>query len=575
MEVGKYIDFHANNTTKDNDVRITAETTGLTISGTTKGTFSGNLSGNASTATKATSADSATKATSANKLTTARTVSGGTDIRLSFNYDGSGNSSASIGYYSCNGSVGNTNNYPWHRFASYGPFSGAWCDVATLFYVAQDYNGGGFGLFRISLRTNSDSSSMHCEVRWLVRSGISADQVQIAYYPNASSAYADVFFKTQGSYAGFTMRAIASGYRAGINSTWKLISSNEDNGTTTSNKGSSYECWASIASAGTALHGKAYTGSAVGYNDGGVNTANTAGTADSATTSNGVKDYNDGNKTIRIGFAGAGLNTSNLSYLAGFTDNGTKIKDVSKDVLKSWIGLGNYLPLSGGTMTGNIAFSDIGNTNTSNKISWNGSTDGADIYYQTTASDQGNLVLNLRDDSNCYLRIAKNGSFKSYFSPDDGNFHGNVNGNCYGYADYVYNVGIGGNMRFNWSGQSGQPTWLWGSNNGKDVYVWNPSNFSVNWATNAGNGVESSGSGYIRFRCGVQICWGSSGAVTTSSGTNNFPVAFNSATYGVTMNAFNKKVDYGITITNKTTTYFSWGKNGAAPNGDVWIAVGT
>lgn len=87
-----------------------------------------------------------------------------------------------------------------------------------------------------------------------------------------------------------------------------------------------------------------------------------------------------------------------------------------------------YLPLGGGTMTGNITFSDIGNTNTSNKISWNGSTDGADIYYQTTAGDQGNLVLNLRDDSNCYLRIAKNGTFKSYFSPDDGNFHGNVNG---------------------------------------------------------------------------------------------------------------------------------------------------
>ena len=90
--------------------------------------------------------------------------------------------------------------------------------------------------------------------------------------------------------------------------------------------------------------------------------------------------------------------------------------------------LNEKLSVSGGAMSGNITFSNIGNTNTSNKISWSGSADGADIYYQTTASDQGNLVLNLRDDSNCYLRIAKNGSFKSYFSPDDGNFHGNVNG---------------------------------------------------------------------------------------------------------------------------------------------------
>jgi len=36
---------------------------------------------------------------------------------------------------------------------------------------------------------------------------------------------------------------------------------------------------------------------------------------------------------------------------------------------------------------------------------------------------------------------------------------------------------------FNWSGQSGQPTWLWGSNDGSNYYVWNPSNFSVNSAT--------------------------------------------------------------------------------------------
>lgn len=53
----------------------------------------------------------------------------------------------------------------------------------------------------------------------------------------------------------------------------------------------------------------------------------------------GVIDYNDGNKAIRIGFAGDGLTTSNLNYIAGYTDNGTKIKDVNKDVLKSWLGV--------------------------------------------------------------------------------------------------------------------------------------------------------------------------------------------------------------------------------------------
>lgn len=55
--------------------------------------------------------------------------------------------------------------------------------------------------------------------------------------------------------------------------------------------------------------------------------------------STGVTDYGDSTKKIQIGFAGSGLNTSNLSYIAGYTDNGAKIKDVSKSVLQSWLGI--------------------------------------------------------------------------------------------------------------------------------------------------------------------------------------------------------------------------------------------
>lgn len=88
-----------------------------------------------------------------------------------------------------------------------------------------------------------------------------------------------------------------------------------------------------------------------------------------------------------------------------------------------------YLPLAGGTMSGTITFAAIGDKGTSAGLAFSGSTDGAGIYYQTTAGDQGNLVLNLTDDENCYLQIAKNGAFKSYFSPD-GVFHGSVAGNA-------------------------------------------------------------------------------------------------------------------------------------------------
>jgi len=48
-------------------------------------------------------------------------------------------------------------------------------------------------------------------------------------------------------------------------------------------------------------------------------------------------------------------------------------------------------------------------------------------------------------------------------------------------ANTIFNTS-GQYATFNWSGQSGQPTWLWGSNDGLNFYVWNPSNFNVNGA---------------------------------------------------------------------------------------------
>ena len=53
----------------------------------------------------------------------------------------------------------------------------------------------------------------------------------------------------------------------------------------------------------------------------------------------GVTDYNNSGNAIKIGYAGDGLNTSNLIHIAGYTDNGTKIKNVSKAVLQSWLGV--------------------------------------------------------------------------------------------------------------------------------------------------------------------------------------------------------------------------------------------
>lgn len=125
-----------------------------------------------------------------------------------------------------------------------------------------------------------------------------------------------------------------------------------------------------------------------------VKYATSSGTADSATTSNGVKDYNDANRTIKIGFAGAGLTSENLNYIAGYTDNGTKIKDVSKDVLKSWIGLWNYLPLIGGTMSGQITKSTGG--------SWIGDRDRAAIKSSYAGDSSYGAVAAMATKNGCW-----------------------------------------------------------------------------------------------------------------------------------------------------------------------------
>lgn len=94
-------------------------------------------------------------------------------------------------------------------------------------------------------------------------------------------------------------------------------------------------------------------------------------------------------------------------HLYGTADNATKLQTARNLWGNSFDGTKD--------INGSIVFPTIGDTATSNKISWSSSSDGADIYYQTIAKDQGNLVLNVKDDANAYIQLALNGVFKSHF----------------------------------------------------------------------------------------------------------------------------------------------------------------
>ena len=456
------------------------------------------------------------------------------------------------------------------------------------------------------------------------------------------------------------------------------------------------------------------------------------GSITNADCANGVKDYNDANRTIKIGFVGAGLNTSNLTHIAGYTDDGTKIKDVSKDVLKSWIGLGNYLPLIGGTMSGQITKSTggswigdrdraaikssyagdssygavaamatkngywtMGNLGGDESLIFNYSTDAKynagknetsqvylpaqagtiitsatigsqsvnyansavkldssagsatqPVYFKdgkpvattytlnkTVPADakftdtdtwrgiQNNLTSDSTDQS---LSAAQGKALKTLVDGKAPISHTHTKsqitdfptsmpasdvyawakaatkpsytkaevglGNVDNTADknksvnYATTAGLATNaqclnnddkyMKFHWSGQKGQPTWLWGGNDSGDMYVYNPGNFKVNWAQSAANGVyangfKSSGGGYIRFCNGLQICWGRNRKDTTAA---VFDVPFISADYTLVLGG-SESLNNAWYVSGRTTTGFTPKQNGIASFTN-WIAIG-
>lgn len=79
-------------------------------------------------------------------------------------------------------------------------------------------------------------------------------------------------------------------------------------------------------------------------------------------------------------------------------------------------------------------------------------------------------------------------------------------------------------VKWNWSGQGGQPSWLWGGNDGANMYVYNPSNFSVNYAksanyANSAGGISAPIYGYdknVNITCGG---WSTPASVTLPAGT--------------------------------------------------------
>ena len=188
----------------------------------------------------------------------------------------------------------------------------------------------------------------------------------------------------------------------------------------------------------------------------------------SANSAIGVVDYGNTSKTIQIGYSGAGITGDQIKYIAGYTDGSgnvnAKIKDISKDALKSWLGLGslayssssiptnlsqlnndkgfvtgsvsgntitingisttfalaghthNYLPLSGGTLTGDLLFSNSGTTfrqirgTCGDNDFWRiggGATESNAGYMEIATADDGTEPIYVRQYSGTFSTITR------------------------------------------------------------------------------------------------------------------------------------------------------------------------
>lgn len=207
-------------------------------------TITAALSGNASTASK---------------WQTARTVTMNGFADCSFSIDGSANVSFDHKPYNFHLYVDNKNNYPWHRIAKIGPITAFYQDKEVTLLLSQGYDGGKWGIVRITLRTNSTGTVSTAHVEWLNRRAFSRTDVKIGLYNASGETYADVFLKANGSYSSVTGLVLTQGGRGTLGRTWTLVNSSEVNNTTTTDKLTSTECWTSIEVAAEELHKKAYT----------------------------------------------------------------------------------------------------------------------------------------------------------------------------------------------------------------------------------------------------------------------------------------------------------------------------
>jgi hypothetical protein len=100
----------------------------------------------------------------------------------------------------------------------------------------------------------------------------------------------------------------------------------------------------------------------------------------------------------------------------------------------------------------------------------------------------GNMMWRNKTDNNSWTGWRTFWTSANFDPNAKANTAGRYAGLDVGHADNSENISNeAAYMRFHWSGQGGQPTWLWGGNEPGNMYVYNPANFRVANANTVGD----------------------------------------------------------------------------------------
>lgn len=450
-------------------------------------TFTGTLSGNASTATKL--ATARTIATTG-AVTGSATFDGSGNVSLATTARGcvvgQNGSTTTNPYYkfaSLSISVGNEDRSITFKVSKgYGDSSTSVGILTAHFRTTQngywasgelkwEYAASGIDVSDFILAHNSSASPTIVELWVKVASAFTHYHFDVISESTRTGRNNALWTLYNTSSAG-SVSAITSGYTQVASTLLTLKNPISGNASLVSSTSANPTASSSYA---LAFHSGASTGSKSLLNNDGLTYISLQGTTSAVGNSilqlgNGIASGTAGNKSgrLRIFSASSGytdivptsstnnytltlpsatgtvaLTSSSITGNAATADKlktARKINGVSFDGTKDiniTVADSTKLPLAGGTLTGNLKFADVTSTTypaVSNKITWAGSTDGAEIFYEVQASDKGMLVLRSLDDENAgaIFRNSKSGKEVTILNGNvtAGTFTGSLSGNA-------------------------------------------------------------------------------------------------------------------------------------------------